>query len=208
MDLLDALNWRYAVRRFAQTRIDEEELQELLIATRMSASSYGLQPYRLIVVESGEMRRNLLPHSMGQVKVVECSHLIVFAAQVDVGEQTVDRYIERFAEVRGVPLDKLQRMSANIKAALANKTRQQKLEWAHRQAFIALGNLLTSAAILGIDTCPMEGFEPEGYDRVLGLAERGLTTSVICAVGQRHAEDDSAHLKKVRFEHREWVEMV
>lgn len=208
MDLLDALNWRYAVRRFAQARIGEEELQRLLKATRMSASSYGLQPYRLIAVESGEVRRSLLPHSMGQEKVVECSHLIVFAAQVDVGEQTVDRYIERVAEVRGVPLSELQRMSANIKGALANKTRQQRLEWAHRQAYIALGNLLTSAATMGIDTCPMEGFEPEGYDRVLGLAGRGLTTSVICTIGRRHAEDDSAHQKKVRFAHCELVEMI
>ncbi|WP_308364910.1 MULTISPECIES: NAD(P)H-dependent oxidoreductase [unclassified Microbulbifer] len=208
MDVLEALNWRYAVRQFSDERIDEAQLQQLLTATRMSASSYGLQPYRLIVVESEEMRRRLLSHSMGQEKVVRCSHLVVFAARTDLGERMVDRYMERFAQVRGVPLNELRKMSDHFKSALAARTPEQNLQWAHRQTYLALGNFLTCAALMGIDSCPMEGFEAEGYDRVLGLAEQGLTTSVISAIGRRDPEDVSAGLQKVRFEHRDVVEVI
>ncbi|MFC6633676.1 NAD(P)H-dependent oxidoreductase [Microbulbifer taiwanensis] len=208
MDLLRALDWRYAVRRFADERIGEEQLQDLLTATRMSASSYGLQPYRLVVVESEAVRRRLLPHSMGQDKVVHCSHLIVFAAQVDVGDGMVDRYMARLAEVRGLAADTLKGMSEHIKSALAAMTPAQRMEWAHQQAYIALGNLLTCAALMDIDSCPMGGIEAEGYDRELGLAEEGLATAVVCAIGLRHPEDSSAYLEKVRFAHREMVKVI
>ncbi|QIB67027.1 NAD(P)H-dependent oxidoreductase [Kineobactrum salinum] len=208
MEVLEALNWRYAVQKFSDERIGEAQLQQLLTATRMSPSSFGLQPYRLIVVASEDMRQRLLPHSMGQEKVVHCSHLIVFAAQTAPGEQIVDHYIERFAQVRGVPVSDLQRLSDRMKKTLAARTPEQNLQWAHRQTYIALGTMLTCAALMGIDGGPMEGFEPKGYDQVLGLADLNLTASVICAIGRRDPEDAGADLPKVRFEQSEMVTMV
>ncbi len=205
MNLLKALNWRYAVRKFSDEMIDESQVQELLTATRYSASSYGLQPYHLLVVNSVEIRQQLLPYSMGQEKVVKCSHLVIFAAQTDIGDETVNRYVDKASIVRRVPLEKLQGMADHFKSALAVKTASQKQEWAHQQAYIALGNFLTCAALMEIDTCPMTGFEVAGYDEVLGLAEKGLTTSVICAIGKRHPDDSNASLQKIRFDHDEMI---
>ncbi|WP_116473539.1 NAD(P)H-dependent oxidoreductase [Zobellella maritima] len=208
MSILTALDWRYAVRRFAEERIDEQQLEELLTATRMSASAYGLQPYRLIVVASAEVRRQLLPYGMGQEKVAQCSHLVVLAAQTEVGEQTVASYVAQFARVRDVPVADLQRMSDHLNTALAVKTPAQRLAWAHQQAYLALGTLLTSAALMGIDSCPMTGIEADGFDRVLGLTELGLTTSVACALGRRHPDDANARLKKVRLDHQTMVRVI
>ncbi|MCZ6564751.1 MAG: NAD(P)H-dependent oxidoreductase [Gammaproteobacteria bacterium] len=205
MNLLKALNWRYAVRKFSDEMIDESQVQELLTATRYSASSYGLQPYHLLVVNSVEIRQQLLPYSMGQEKVVKCSHLVIFAAQTDIGDETVNRYVDKASIVRRVPLENLQSMADHFKSALAVKTASQKQEWAHQQAYIALGNFLTCAALMEIDTCPMTGFEVAGYDEVLGLAEKGLTTSVICAIGKRHPDDSNASLQKIRFDHDEMI---
>lgn len=208
MSLLTALDWRYSVRRFADERIDQGQLDELLAATRMSASSYGLQPFRLIVVASAEARRQLLPYAMGQEKVAQCSHLVVFAAETEVGEQTVARYVELFARVRGEAMADLQRMSDHLNTALAVKTPNEKLAWAHQQAYLALGTLLTGAALMGIDSCPMTGIEADGFDKVLGLAELGLTTSVVCALGRRHPDDANAHLRKVRLGHHAMVRVI
>lgn len=177
MNIMKALLWRYAVRKFSDEMIDEDQVQKLLTATRLSASSFGLQPYRLLVVKSAKTRQQLLKHSLGQEKVAKCSHLIIFAAQTNIGDETVNRYVDKVSKIRGVPLDKLQNMADHFKTALAVKTDRQKQEWAHQQAYIALGNFLTCAAMMEIDTCPMTGFEVEGYDKVLGLAEKGLTTS-------------------------------
>jgi len=205
MNMMKALNWRYAVKRFANEQVNESHVQQLLAATRLSASSYGMQPYRLLVVRSPDIRRDLLAHSMGQEKVAHCSHLIVFAAQTNIGDETVDQYINQASAVRGVPIAELRGMSDHYKAALTAMTPQQRQEWAHQQAYIALGNFLTCAALMGIDSCPMTGFERNGFDNVLGLADRNLTTTVICPIGKRHPDDASVHMKKVRFDLNELV---
>lgn len=208
MNILDALNWRYAVRRFSNEVLDEGQLETLLTATRLSASSYGLQPYRLLVVRSPDVRRQLVRHSMGQDKVAQCSHLLVFAVPLTIGDETVDRYVQKMSEIRGRAPEEWNGLSGHIKGVLASMTEMQRRQWAHQQAHIALGNLLTSAALMQIDTCPMGGFEVEGYDSVLGLADKGLTSSVICAIGRRHPDDASADLKKVRFAQDELVMSV
>lgn len=205
MNVIEALNWRYAVKAFSDEKIPAQELAELLEAARLSASSYGLQPYNIVVVESRELREKLLPFSYGQDKVAHSSHLIVLAAHTHVGDVTVDRYINRCSEQSGARLDDLSRFSEHMKSALARKTAAQKAEWAHQQAYIALGNLLTSAALMGIDSCPMTGFDHAGYDAVLGLEEMGLTSSVICPVGRRHCDDAQAQNPKVRFSYDEIV---
>jgi len=208
MNIIDALNWRYAVRRFSEQRLDDDKIRDLLAATCLSATSYGLQPYRIVVVDDVETRKQLLPYAMGQDKVVDCSHLVVLAVQSTIDDGLIDRYISSVAEVRGVSLDQLQGLADHIKAVFAGKSHEQKKAWAHQQAYIALGTLLTAAAVMKVDSCPMTGFEAEGFDHVLGLTEMGLASSVICALGTRHHEDVSAYLPKVRYSQSEMVMVV
>ncbi|WP_086934351.1 NAD(P)H-dependent oxidoreductase [Agarilytica rhodophyticola] len=205
MNVLDALNWRYSVKKFSDEKISAVELKGLLHAACLSASSYGLQPYNIIVVEAMPIRERLLPFSYGQDKVAHSSHLLVFAAHTHIGDATVDRYIDKYARVLNKSPDELIKFSNHMKSALAAKTPEQRQEWAHQQAYIALGNLLTCAAIMKIDSCPMTGIDSTGYDAVLGLSEKGLTTSVICPIGRRHHEDVQASHPKVRFDYNEIV---
>lgn len=205
MQLLQALNWRYAVKKFSEDKVSSVELRALLDATRLSASSYGLQPYKIIVVESKEVRQRLLPYSYGQDKILHSSHLIVFAVHTLIGDVTVDRYINKHAQANRVAPADLAELSDHMKSALAVMKPQEKNEWARQQAYIALGNLLTSAALMKIDSCPMAGFDKEGYDSVLGLAEQELASTVICPIGRRHLEDRQANSPKVRFGYRDIV---
>ncbi|MFK5947916.1 MAG: NAD(P)H-dependent oxidoreductase [Methylococcales bacterium] len=205
MSLLEALNWRYAVKQFSDEKVTAAELKVLLNAACLSASSYGLQPYRIIVVESKAIREQLLPFSYGQNKIAQSSHLIVFAAHTQIGNATVDRYIDRYAKTTNKHQSELSDFSNHMKSALAVKTPEQQQEWAHQQVYIALGNLLTCAAVMKIDSCPMTGIDSAGYDAVLGLDEKNLTTSVICPIGRRHQNDVQAHTPKVRFDYDEIV---
>ncbi len=205
MNLIEALNWRYAVRQFSADKLDDAQVRALLTATRMSATSYGLQPYRLLQINDIDVRKRLLPHAMGQDKVVECSHLIVIAAQTRIDDRLIDRYIQAVAATRYQSTDDFAGLTTHMKDVFGGMNEQQKQAWAHQQAYIALGTLLTSAALMKIDACPMTGFEAPGFDQVLGLKERGLTSTVICALGKRHPEDRNASLPKVRYDHREMV---
>jgi nitroreductase len=208
MNIINALQWRYAVRQFSEQKVSNEDLTQLLNATRLSASSYGLQPYKVLVIESDTVRQKLLPHSYGQDKIANSSHLVIFAAETNIGDQTVDKYIDKYVQISNKSNQELNNYSEHMKSALSNKTDQQKQQWAHQQCYIALGNLLTCAAIMKIDSCPMTGIDVSGYDRVLGLTEQGLTTSVICPIGYRHHEDQSAHNPKIRFDYNEIVRVI
>ncbi|MCG7201214.1 NAD(P)H-dependent oxidoreductase [Marinobacter pelagius] len=205
MNIHEALEWRYAVREFSPEKLDNQDVEALIEATRKSASSYGLQPYQLIVIQSESVRRILLPHSFGQRKVLDCSHLVVLAAQTDIGDHTVDRYTDRYMKVRGVPYEDIAGYARHMKEALAAKTDPERREWAHQQAYIALGTLLTAAAAMRIDSCPMTGFDRKAYDEVLGLTGMRLEASAIVALGHRSPADEHARLPKVRFEDREMV---
>jgi nitroreductase len=204
-ELESALNWRYGVKQFSDEKISSDKLKALLELTRLSASSYGLQPYKILVIENKSLREQLLPYSYGQDKIANSSHLIVFAVDTQIGESTVDRYIQKHAQVCDVSTEQLEDYAVFMKSALDAKTAQQQSEWAHQQAYIALGNLLTSAALMQIDSCPMTGIDNAGYDKVLGLNEKGLTTSVICPLGFRHIDDLQAQSAKVRFDYEEIV---
>jgi len=198
-ELKQALNWRYAVRSFSKASLTEQQVSELLAASSLSASSYGLQPYRFIVVRDKALREQLVEHAYGQQKVADCSHLIIIAAQTDIGKNTVQRYTHQFAKARGVDKSSLVNMENHFQGVLDNKDANQKHQWADQQTYIALGNLLTCAAMMKIDSCPMTGFQAQGIDQVLGLAEKGLTASILCPIGVRHADDENATLAKVRF---------
>ncbi|WP_226664687.1 NAD(P)H-dependent oxidoreductase [Microbulbifer aggregans] len=208
MQVLSALQWRYAVRRFSEERLPASDVETLIEATRLSASAYGLQPYRLFQVDSRAVRERLLPHAMGQYKVLHCSHLLVFAIETRTGDETVDRYMSLLEGARPVTADDKAGMARHMKGVLAGMTTVERASWAREQAFIALGTLLTAAASLQIDSCPMTGFEAEGFDQVLGLAEQGLTATALCALGYRHPEDDHAILEKVRLPANDFAQVI
>lgn len=199
--LLRQLQWRYATKKFDPTRIipaaEWQALEETLVLT---PSSYGLQPWKFVVVTNRELRTKLVAHSWGQKQVAEASHLVVLAIKKDLGLLDIERYIQRIAEVRGVPVDTLAGFRRLMAKSLAPPPPSFDInEWATRQVYIALGNFMTAAAVIGIDTCPMEGIEPAKYDQMLGLNELGYCTVVACPAGYRAADDPAALHPKVRF---------
>jgi len=208
MLLEEAMAWRYAVSKFSDRELPERTLKELLDATRNSASSYGLQPFKVLVIKSREKRLELLPHAFNQLKVADSSHLVVFAAETDIGDATVERYIAQHLKVRGGARSDIEGYGEHMKQALAAKSQTQKQGWAHQQAYIALGTLLTASALLGVDAAPMTGFDHQAFDDALGLSARGLTSSSIVALGYRAEDDDTAALPKVRRDYDEWLDSI
>ncbi|MBU2917926.1 NAD(P)H-dependent oxidoreductase [Psychrosphaera sp. F3M07] len=199
MELEKALQWRYSVKQFSEQKVSQQNLNTLLELTRLSASSYGLQPYKIIVIESAVIRQQLVPYSYGQDKVANSSHLIIFAAQTEIGNATVDRYITKHNQITNSTSEQLAPYANHMKMALKQKSDEQKQQWAHQQAYIALGNFITCAAAMKIDTCPMTGFDTTKYDSILALESEGLTASVICPIGYRSQDDAQAAMPKVRF---------
>lgn len=200
-ELSASLSWRYAVKDFAPDRIiPEPQWSALERALLFSPSSYGLQPWRFIVVQDRGTRQRLFESSMGQSKVIHCSHLVVFAARTDITELDVSRWVSRIAEVRQDNESTLVNIHSAISADLITGPRHAiAAEWAKRQVYLSLGVFLASAALLGIDTCPMEGFDPHGYDEILGLRAIGYTATVVAAAGYRHHDDPATDVPKVRF---------
>lgn len=200
--LLQQLRWRYATKKFDATRrvsdADWRTLEEALILT---PSSFGLQPWKFLVITDPATRRSLVPVSWGQTQLVEASHVVVFAVRKSLGPTDVDEYLASMASTRGVPVETL----AGFRKVLTGFLDQLAAvgggvqAWGTRQAYIALGNLMTSAAMLGLDTCPMEGLDPAAYDRILGLDKTDYATVVACPVGYRASDDKYASAPKVRF---------
>ncbi|MFI0401864.1 MAG: NAD(P)H-dependent oxidoreductase [Cyanobium sp.] len=206
--LLEALHWRYAVKLFDGERIIPAAtwaaLEEALV---LSPSSYGLQPWKFLVITDPVLRAELRPHSWNQSQITDCSHLVVFLRQRAVNEQDLQRLLDRTAAERSVPGESLTGYGELMRKDLVNGPRSQRIgTWASNQVYIALGNLLTSAALLGIDTCPIEGFSPPDYDRILELDPTPYQSCVVCACGYRHGEDRYASLKKVRYSAAEMIE--
>ncbi|MBN7819742.1 NAD(P)H-dependent oxidoreductase [Bowmanella yangjiangensis] len=199
MAILEALNWRYAVREFSNTKLSDDVIAELVEATRLSPSAYGLQPYKLIVIKSPEIKALLLPYAMGQKKVGDCSHLFVLTVNTRIDAKFIEQHFAHVEYERGLAAGTLAGFEQHVKEVMLSLSTEQLHQWAENQVHIALGNLLTAAAIKGVDACPMAGFENQGFDEVLGLAEKQLRTSVICALGERAKTDASAGQRKVRL---------
>lgn len=199
--LLDALNWRYATKAFdASKKIAEATWKTLEKTLVLSPSSFGLQPYRFLVVEDPSTRAKLQPHSWNQSQVVDASHYVVMAGRTSMTEAEIDLFLNRVVEVRGIPLESLEGYRGMMYGSLLSPGSDARIpHWAALQVYIALGNLMTSAALLGIDTCAIEGFVPAEYDAILGLKEQGYASVVCCALGYRSAEDKYASAPKVRF---------
>jgi len=208
--LLEALNWRYATKRFdAAKKIPADAWAALERALILTPTSYGLQPYRFIVMTDPAKRAELLAHSWNQRQVVDCSHYVVFTARTKMTEADVDHLIQRTAEVRKTPVESLAAYRGMMLGDVVHGSRGKTgHEWATRQVYIALGNLMTSAAMLGIDACPMEGLVPLEYDRVLGLKDSGYATVVACALGFRGGDDKYASAPKVRFEASDLIRKI
>ena len=208
--LIDQLNWRYATKQYDPARkisaADWATLEEALV---LSPSSLGLQPWAFLVVDDPAVRARLMAASYGQPQVTDASHLVIFTTKINVGEADIDAHVRRTAEVRGIPVESLAGLrTMAVRSIVQGMNDTERRIWAANQAYIALGNLVTSAALLGIDATPMEGIEKSRYDDILGLKVRGLTTSVIATLGYRAEGDKYASTPKVRFAREQVVQHV
>lgn len=200
-DILSALNWRYACKVFDPAKkIPEETWAALEQSLVLTPSSFGLQPWKFLVIQDAELREKLVPHSWHQRQVADASHLVVLAVPKVMPESHIDVNILRMAEVRGGTPDALigfRKMVTGFRDGLEAKGQTE--QWAKLQSYIALGQFMLAAALLGVDTCPMEGFVAAKFDEILGLDAQGWTTAVLCPAGYRHEDDRYAALPKVRF---------
>ncbi|PSL49695.1 nitroreductase [Chitinophaga niastensis] len=209
MDILNKLEWRYAVKKFDTTKkLSAAQLDGLMAATRLSASAYGLQPYKILVVENPAVREQLKAASWNQPQITDASQLIVFARYANLQESHVDDYTNNIAATRQINPEDLAGFAGMMKGTVNSLDAAGAAAWTSRQAYLALGTLLTAAAAEGIDACPMEGFDASKYDEILGLKDKGLATVVIAAIGFRAEDDVMQHAKKVRKPIAELVEMI
>ena len=208
--VVEALNWRYATKAYdTAKKIPADVWKTLEQSLVLAPSSYGLQPYKFLVVNDAAKRAELRPHSWGQPQITDASHLVVFAARTTLTERHVDEFIQRVSDVRGVPADALGGYRDMMVGDLVKGPRSAVVQhWAARQAYIALGELLTTAALLGVDATPIEGFNPAEYDKLLKLEGTGYSSVVVAALGYRSAEDKYASLPKVRFSTGQLVETI
>ena len=207
-ELLAAQHWRYATKRFDPSRsIPADHWQALEDCLVLSPSSYGLQPWKFLVIDDPGLRQELRPHSWNQSQITDCSHLVVLLAKRTISPADADRLVAATAAARGLELSSLETYRQLIQVDLIDGPRAAEIErFTSNQLYIALGNLMTSAALLGIDTCPIEGFSPADYDRILGLETSPYRTRVVCACGYRAADDKYATLAKVRYPASELIE--
>ncbi len=208
-NLLTQLKWRYAVKAFDPARkIAPETWTALEQAAILAPSSYGLAPWSIVVVSDPAVRQKLRAVSWNQPQITDASHLVVFARRRVVDPAHIERYIARIAQVRAVApesLDGFKKMMLGASADPAKVPGGSMDNWTGRQTYIALGFFLEAAALLGVDACPMEGFDPAQYDQILNLGSRGLAATVIAAAGYRAASDSYANLAKVRFDPKDVI---
>ncbi len=199
MNIIDILSKRYSVKEFDKNKmIPQNKLDTLIKGMSLTPSSYGLEPYRLVIVENREIRKKLVEHSYNQNQVVDSSHLVVICREKNINEEFVNRYIKNISRIRQKNLEDLQ-THKNVLLSFVNNSTEEKIKnWATQQAFIVLGNLLTICAIEGVDACPMGGFTPQKYDEILGLNSMGLQSLVLAAIGYRSSSDKYQYLAKVR----------
>ncbi|NID12929.1 NAD(P)H-dependent oxidoreductase [Fibrivirga algicola] len=190
MELLEAMNWRYAAKKMNGKPVPADKLETILESIRLSASSVGIQPYTVLVIDNPELKGKIHELACPQPQIVEGSHLLVFASWTNLDESQIARYIQLIAETRGVTVESLSPFSDAIKAGLLSKSVDERAAWAARQAYIALGSSLIAAATEQVDATPMEGFNAAVLDELLDLPAKGLQSVLILALGYRDAEKD------------------
>lgn len=199
MELLNALNWRYATKRMNGQTVPSEKLDTILEAIRLAASSFGLQPYRVIVVDDPALKAKIHESACRQPQMIEGSHVLVFASWRNITNEHIDRYVSLISKERNIPVEQLAQLDKGLKDFIASRSQEQLANWAARQAYIGLGFGLTAAALQQVDATPMEGFNPAEMDKVLGLEEKNLQSVALLTLGYRDAVNDYlVNLKKVR----------
>jgi nitroreductase len=208
--LIAQLNWRYATKQFDPARkIPADVWTALERALVLTPSSFGLQPWKFIVVTDQAVKQRLVAASWNQSQPADCSHHVVFAARKTLGEVEIDRFLDSTVAIRGGTREALAGYRGMMTGFAAKAAKEGWIhEWAVRQAYIAIGNFMTCCAVLGVDACPMEGIVPPDYDRILGLEGGEFTAVVACAAGYRSTEDKYADIAKVRFPAGEVIQRV
>ncbi|MGB5943016.1 MAG: NAD(P)H-dependent oxidoreductase [Leeuwenhoekiella sp.] len=206
---IDALNWRYAVKKFDPSkRISKENLDALKTSVQLSASSYGLQPYKILIVQDDEVKAKMKDAGFDQTQFTDASEIFVFAHQTDFGAELVDSYIAIAEKTKDLESGSLEGYSNMMKNALLDLPQEGKAAWAAKQAYLALGNLLSAAAAYKIDACPMEGFNSESFNEILNLKDKNLHAAAVVAVGYRSEDDKHQHDKKVRRPQTELIKTI
>lgn len=198
-NILDALEWRYAVKKFDdKASLTEQQILEVKKVFNLSASSYGLQPYKMIVVQNPELKEKLVPASFGQQQISQSAAILVFAVRTDFGMDYIDQFFKDMSTKRQIPLENLEGYKNFMKGSFANKSEDEISSWATKQVYLTMGHMLASLAALQIDACPMEGLDPQAYDKILDLDAKQLKTIIAMPIGVRAPDDTSATALKVR----------
>lgn len=208
--IMKALEWRYATKVFDSTKkISSEDWNTLSESLRLAPSSYGLQPWKFWIVQNSDLRKKLKDVSWNQSQVTDCSHFVVFTTKKKMLEADIEKFIETTAKTRGLSTDALKGYRDMMLGDIVKGPRSQIVEtWAQRQAYIAMGFLMETAALLEIDACPMEGLDPKAYDKLLGLEGSEWATVAAVALGYRHGDDKYQALKKVRYPASEVLQTI
>jgi len=197
--IIENLKWRYATKKFDSSKtISTEDFETLKKAMQLTASSYGLQPYKILNIVDKETRAKLRAASWNQSQIEDASHMIVLANMTDFGDELVDNYFENVIDTRNLNKEDVADYANTIKSTIGQLSQEQKAAWTAKQAYIVVGNLLSAAAQLRIDACPMEGFQSEEYNKILDLNSKNLNAAVVVTLGYRSEEDGTQHYKKVR----------
>lgn len=209
MQLIENLKWRYATKKYdAAKKVTEADIAKIYEAIQLSASSYGLQLFKVLNISDPELREKLKPASWGQPQLTDASHILVFCNYINVKDEYVDGYVNLKAETQGLDAEALKPYGDFIKGKMNETPVEHQQVWMAKQTYIALSSAMSACAELKIDSTPMEGFDPAAYNEILGLEAKGLQAAVVLAIGYRSEEDETQHGKKVRKPIAELVETV
>lgn len=208
-DIIKKLEWRYATKDFdTNKKVSEDDMHTLLESARLAPSSYGLQPWKFVVVENPEIREKLKEAAWNQDQITNASHLVVLCRLMALDESHVEKHVNKTAELRAVSLEELSGYKNMMIGDIKNRTKEGLESWMAKQVYIALGFMLHTAAQMHIDTCPMEGFDPKKFDEILELEKLGVNSVVLCAIGYRKEGDKLAAATKARFHKEEVVRVI
>ncbi|MFK8044885.1 MAG: NAD(P)H-dependent oxidoreductase [Crocinitomicaceae bacterium] len=200
MSLMESLKWRYATKKFdSNKKVNQDDLSDLKESIRLAATSYGLQPFKVLVVSDQNIKDKLVPATFGQSQVSDCSHVFIFAYKTDMKPEYIDKYINLCASERNLKPEDLKGYSSFMKKTLGGLSNEQVRVWGSKQAYIGMANLLTACADMRIDACPIEGFSAKTYNELFNLDKDNLSACVVVAVGYRAEDCPNQHLKKVRL---------
>ncbi len=209
MKLLEQLQWRYAAKRMNGSEVSGEIIRKILEAIRLAPSSMGLQPFKVIVIESSGVKEDIFRNACGQPQILECSHLLVFCGWNVVSESQISTYMESIAQAREIEVEQLDDFKQSILKFTSALSPGQTREWAARQVYLALGTAIDASALSHIDTTPMEGFNAAVLDEMLGLPNRDLHSVVLLALGYRDEhKDEFANTPKVRRKFEDVFEFI